>query len=192
MRNSFTAVCLGIALSMALANPAASGGPPQYEQAYVNNNTVTINAIEVPQKAPQQAQADFYQVVYPIPFESLGISPPQCNPCDHEGDGIDFIDFHDHVLDSMPSSPGHGEFSPLWHVFLVLPNYTNNLAHDTLVNSKYAELFVAGKFPARSEAAVGALLTTILSDNLPLAVQIDTHFYFLCAVVNPHASPPHR
>src|SRR5690242_11809558 len=83
---------------------------PEYEQAYVNGKTVTINAIEVPQNAPLQAQADLYLVVYPIDWESLGVAPPQCNPCDHEGDGIDFFDFHDHILDSVPGDPGHGEF----------------------------------------------------------------------------------
>lgn len=85
-----------------------------YESAYVSGQTVTINAIEVHQGAPLQAQADFYQVVYPIGWQFLGFAAPQCNPCDHDGGGIDFIDFHDLVLDSMPSSPGHGEFSPLW------------------------------------------------------------------------------
>ncbi len=88
-----------------------AGGPPAYEQAFVFGKTVTINAIEVPQVANDRALADFYQVVYPIDWAARGLNP-QCQPCDHDGQGIDFIDFHDHVLDSMPSSPGHGEFSP--------------------------------------------------------------------------------
>jgi len=35
------------------------------------------------------------------------------------GNGIDPTDFHDHVLDSVPGT-GHGEFNPLWHVFLIV------------------------------------------------------------------------
>jgi hypothetical protein len=174
-------VAAGVAL-LALASPAAAG-KPGYEPAYYGGTTVTINAIEVPQKAPLQAQADFYEVVYPIGWQSLSLAPPQCNPCDHEGNGIDFTDFHDHILDSIPSSPGHGEFSPLWHVFVVLPAYTGDPAHDTLVSAAYAT-----HIPTTSEAAVDALVAATLPDGSPVAVEIDTHFYFVCAVVSPHAA----
>jgi hypothetical protein len=87
----------------------------------VNGTTVTINAIEVHQSqgALTHAAADFYQVVYPTDH-SLWPGTPQCNPCDHQGNGIDPTDFHDHVLDSVPGT-GHGEFNPLWHVFLIVP-----------------------------------------------------------------------
>jgi len=161
---------------------------PGYEPAYVNGKTVTINAIDVPNHAPSKAQADFYQVVYPIGWQSIPGLNPQCQPCDHQGNGIDFTDFHDHILDSMPSDPGHGEFSPLWHVFLVLPNYSflsgpPNPIHDALINAAYAPFL-----PTKSEAAVDDLLAATLPDGSPVAVEIDTHFYFLCAVVNPHAA----
>src|SRR5438034_322010 len=119
-----------------------SAGQPEYEPAYINGKTVTINAIEVSQNAPHQAQADLYLVVYPIDWEALGVAPPQCNPCDHEGDGIDFFDFHDHVLDSIPSDPGHGEFRTLWHVFGVAPAYSfftgGDPANDNAIGAAYA------------------------------------------------------
>ena len=163
---------------------------PGYEPAYVNGRTVTINAIDVPNHAPLQAQADFYEVVYPfypIGWKALGLAPPQCNPCDHDQNGIDPEDFHDHILDSMPSSPGHGEFSPLWHVFVVLPAYSfitgGDPANDFAVNQAYAS-----HIPTTSEAAVDNLLDATLPNGAPVAVEIDTHFYFLCAVVNPHAA----
>jgi hypothetical protein len=178
----FATVVVG-GLSLTLTSPAAAGRPG-YEPAYVNGITVTINVIEVHQGAPLQAQADFYEVVYPLGWESLGIGTPQCNPCDHEGDGIDFFDFHDHVLDSMPSSPGHGEFTPLWHVFGVFPAYTGDAAHDALVTLAYA-----AQLPAKSEAAVYALASSTLPDGSPVAVMIDGQGYFLCSVVNPHAAP---
>jgi len=184
------AVALVGGLSLTLASPAAAV-KPQYEAAYVNGITVTIEAIDLPQVAPPQAQRDFYQVVYPttVPLgdfqsldQSLGIVlQPQCAPCDHEGDGIDAVDFHDHVLAGMPSGPG-GAYTPLWHVFLVLPAYTGVKAHDDAVTTAYAL-----QLPATSVAAVDALESTLV-DGLPVAVEIDTHFYFLCAVVNANAA----
>jgi len=173
--------CLLLVLGLVLVRSAFA--QPGYEPAYVNDRTVTINAIEVPNNAPAVAQADFYQVVYPIGWQGLGLAPPQCNPCDHEGNGIDFTDFHDHILDSMPSSPGHGEFSPLWHVFLVIPAYNGNLEHDAAVNNAYAS-----HIPTTSETAVDNLLGDTLGDGSPVAIEIDTEFYFLCAVVNRHAA----
>ena len=166
---------------------AFAQGPPGYEPAYVGGRTVTINAIEVPNKAPYTAQADFYEVVYPIGWQQLGVSPPQCNPCDHGGDGIDFTDFHDHILDSMPSRPGHGAYSPLWHVFLVVPAYSfltgGDPANDAAIGAAYAT-----QLPTTSEAAVDNLLnSTLPGRNIPIAVEIDTQFYFLCAVVNSKA-----
>lgn len=160
---------------------------PGYEPAYVGGKTVTINAIEVPNHAPYTAQADFYEVVYPIGWASLGLAPPQCNPCDHDGNGVDLFDFHDHVLDSMPGNPGHGAFTPLWHVFLVVPAYSfitgGDPANDNAISAAYA-----AQLPATSETAVDALLATTLNDGSPVAVEIDTEFYFLCAVVNSHAA----
>lgn len=163
---------------------------PGYEPAYFGGRTVTINAIEVPNKAPYVAQADFYLVVYPSNWQDLGLAAPQCNPCDHSGDGIDFTDYHDHVLDSIPSKPGHGEYSPLWHVFAVVPNVSyatgGNPANDAAISAAYAS-----HLPATSEAAVDALLdATLPGTNIPIAIEIDTEFYFLCAVVSPRAGGP--
>jgi hypothetical protein len=171
------AVCL-----LAYATPA-NASSPGYEPAYYNGSTVTINAIEKKQVAPLRAQADFYEVVYPIGWQSLGLVPPQCNPCDHQGNGIDFTDFHDHVLDSIPASPGGGEFSPLWHVFVVVPAYNGNPTYDAQINAAYA-----AHLPAKSEAAGDALVSLKLADGTPVAQEIDTHFYFLCSVVSPNAA----
>ena len=96
---------------------------------------------------------------------------PQSNPSDHQGNGIDFTDFHDHVLDSVPGTTG-AEYNPLWHVFLVVPS-----SFDEATQAAYA-----AHLPVRSEADVDALVDS------GLAVEIDTHFYFLCAVVNGHAA----
>jgi hypothetical protein len=167
------AVLVTLSLGLALALPTiAWAGPPEYEQAYVNGGTVTINAIELHQSegALTHAAADFYQVVYPTD-RSLWPSAPQCDPCDHQGNGIDPTDFHDHVLDSLPGTTG-GEFNPLWHVFLVVPS-----SSDSATQAAYA-----AHLPLRSEAAVDALVDS------GLASEIDLHFYFLCSVVNGHAA----
>jgi hypothetical protein len=176
-------VCLGFGLS----GTVATAGAPGYEPAYANGNTVWINAIEVKQNPTEQAQADFYEVVYPFDpatgqeLTAYWPSTPQCNPCDHVGDGITPDDFHDHILDSQPSNPGHGEYNALWRVFVVVPNYTASAAHNAAVNAAYQSLL-----PVKSEAAMDALIATQV-DGLPLAREIDTHFYFICAVVNPNA-----
>ena len=173
-------------LSLTLIS-GVSAQQPEYELAYVNGKTVTMNAIEVPQKAPLQAQADLYLVVYPIGWEALNVAPPQCNPCDHDGEGIDFFDFHDHVLDSIPADPGHGEFRTLWHVFGVAPAYSfftgGDPANDDAVGNAYAQYL-----PAKSEAEVDALLNATLPDGSPVAIEVDTGSYFLCSIVNPHAA----
>ncbi|HSB26353.1 MAG TPA: hypothetical protein VLE19_00800 [Pyrinomonadaceae bacterium] len=178
---------LATMLSLVLIG-GVSAKQPEYEPAYINGKTVTINAIEVAQHAPLQAQADLYLVVYPIDWETLGVTSPQCNPCDHEGDGIDFFDFHDHVLDSIPSDPGHGEFRTLWHVFGVAPAYSfftgGDPANDDAVGAAYAQYL-----PATSEAAVDNLLDATLPDGSPVAIEVDTGSYFLCSVVNQHAAP---
>ena len=181
------ALCLALTILALVVVGGVSAQQPDYEPAYVNGKTVTMNAIELAQNAPLQAQADLYLVIYPIGWEALGVAPPQCNPCDHGGDGIQFDDFHDHVLDSIPSDPGHGEFRTLWHVFAVVPAYSfitgGDPANDDAVAAAYAS-----HLPAKSEAAVDELVDSKLSDGSPVAVEIDTDFYFLCAIVNRRAA----
>src|SRR5262249_45765607 len=103
MRRLRALVAIGFALALAVPATALAGGPPEYEQAYVNGTTVTINAIEVHQSqgALTHAAADFYQVVYPTD-QRLWPAPPPCQPCDPPGNGLRFTDFHDHVLHSLP------------------------------------------------------------------------------------------
>lgn len=169
--------------AQAADKPVGIGGPPGYEPAYVNGTTVTINAIELKQNPTDSAWADIYEVVYPFDpatgdeLTGLWPSTPQCNPCDHLGDGITPDDFHDHVLDSRPSDPAGREYNALWHVYVIMPNYTDNASHNAAVNDKLATML-----PAKSEADVDAITSTMV-DGMRIANEIDTHFYFLCAVV---------
>ena len=174
--------------AVATVKPVPIGGPPGYEEAYVNDTTVWINAIELNQNPTEQAQADFYEIVYPFDpatgqeLTAYWPSDPQCNPCDHQGDGITPDDFHDHVLDSRPSDPTGREYNALWHVYVVMPNYTADAAHNTAVNQALQSML-----PVKSEAEADALESTQV-DGMPLAIEIDTHFYFLCAVVGTGAA----
>ncbi len=167
-----------IVAALAFASGGAAAGPPSYEPAYFDGQTVTINAIDVKQNEHvlDHASAELYAVVYPKVARDAGFVP-QCNPCDHAGNGIDPGDFHDHVLDSIPSDPGRGEFSPLWHVLSVRPNYTADPAHNAAVNAAYLS-----QLPLKSEAAVDAFI------DAGYAVEVDTGHYFLCSVVNAQAA----
>lgn len=144
-------------------------GRPEYELAYYNGTIVTMNHIEIPQNpgALAHAAADLYAVIYPA-NHALWPSPPLCNPCIHNGNPI----YHDHVLDSIPSDPGHGEFNALWHVFVIRPA-------NALPATQAA---YAARLPMTSEAAVDAAIAA------GVAQEIDTGGYFLCSIVNPHAA----
>jgi hypothetical protein len=153
----------------------SSAGRPEYSPAYYNGTVVTMNEIEVPQSpgALIHAAADFYAVVYPPNHALWPATPPQCNPCDHNGNGTDLPDFHDHVLDSIPADPGHGEFNPLWHIFVILPSDF----------SPATQAAYAARLPMTSEAAVDAAIAA------GVAREVDTGSYFVCSIVNPHAAP---
>ena len=167
--------------SVQVSRPGATpnSGAPGYELAYEDGHTFTINAIEITGKVAPVAQADFYEVVYPPDWQALGIAPPQCDPCDHDGNGIDMLDFHDHVLDSAPGDVG---YRAPWRVFAIVPAYNGDAAHDAAIGALYK-----AHLPLKSEAAIDGFLAMTLPGGAPAAVKVDTHFFFLCAVVNPHA-----
>ena len=157
------------AFQTASGSASPQSGRPEYELAYYNGTIVTMNHIEVPQNPGPlaHAAADLYAVIYPS-NHSLWPSLPLCNPCIHNGNPI----FHDHVLDSIPSDPGHGEFSPIWHVFVIRP------ANPSLAT----QMAYAARLPMTSEAAVDAAIAA------GVAVEVDTHSYFICSIVNEHAA----
>ena len=155
--------------AIGVSSAADVSGRPAYELAYYNGTIVTMNHIEIPQNpaALARAAADLYAVIYPADH-ALWPAPPLCNPCVHNGNPI----FHDHVLDSIPSDPGHGEFNALWHVFLIRP--ANSLPAT--------QAAYAARLPMTSEAAVDAAIAA------GVAQEIDTGGYFLCSIVNAHAA----
>lgn len=157
--------------SRTAAGPSESG-PPEYELAYYNGTVVTMNHISVPQNphALEHAAADLYAVFYPANHALWPVGVlPLCNPCDHPGAAGDPRNFHDHVLDSIPSDPGHGEFNALWHVLAILPA------------SAATQAAFAARLPMTSEGAVDAAIAA------GVAREVDTGSYFLCSIVSAHA-----
>ena len=148
---------------------------PDRELGYFNGNLYEFSASDwLHQSAPLKVQSEVFVVVYPIGWEGLGLAAPYCNPCDHAGNGLSFDDFHDHVLDSLPSLPG---WSPLRHVNVVLPNYSflagiNDPARDAAISAAYGT-----HFPVTSVAEVETLLGSTAPDGSPLAIKIDAGFY---------------
>ena len=157
--------------------------PPIHEPAYVNGHTVIISVKDpVPGAVARQAQNVYFEVIYPIGWEDLTDSVPQCNPCDHVGDGDDFFDYHDHVFAGEPSAPGQGDYGPLWRLSFVVPAYNGDAAHDAAVGEAYAAFL-----PVTSADAVQALLAATLPDGSPIAEWFDVDYVFLAAIVDAHA-----
>jgi len=162
---------------------AQGGRPPDHETMWYNGNIVNITASDwLPYRAPQKVQNNVYVVVYPIGWQQLGLATPQCDPCDHAGNGIGFDDFHDHVLDSVPGTVG---FTGLRHVNVILPNYSflsggNDPARDAALSVAYAS-----HFPVTSVDAVNELLNSTAPDGSPLAVFVDAGFYIRLSVSGP-------
>jgi hypothetical protein len=170
-------------LVAALASSVVAA-PPHHELGYVNGRVVTISIKDPhPGKVARSAQNTYFEVSYPIGFQSLTPSVPQCNPCDHVGDGESFDDYHDHVFSAEPSQPEKGGYGPLWSLSLVMPNYTANPAHHAAISAEYAKFL-----PVRSAQEVTALLAAKLPNTeVPLAVRVDLDYVFLAAIVNANA-----
>src|SRR3982751_3852477 len=140
-------------------------GPPARELGYYEGDIFRFSAdLGIPQNVPPRVQGNVFLVVYPTNWQALGLVAPQCDPCDHLGDGITFDDFHDHVLDSIPGVPG---YTALKHVSAILPNYSflsggNDPARDAAISQAYAYLL-----PATSVQAVNDLLDATAPDGTP-------------------------
>lgn len=176
-------IALAVTLFWSTGATRATAGP-SYEPAYANGHTVLISVKDpMPGKVARQAQNKYYEVIYPIGWQSLTTSIPQCNPCDHGGDGDDFFDYHDHVFSAEPSNTGRGAYGPLWRLNFVIPAITGNAQHDAAVVTLYASYL-----PTTSAQAVKALLSARLSDGSPVAELIDVDYVFLAAIVNSNAA----
>ena len=184
MKNiTLTAPAVAALLLWSSGSSSAFAAPPGHEHGYANGQTVTISVKDPhPGQAAAQAQHEYFEVIYPVGWESLGLSP-LCVECDHLGDGDDWYDYHDHVFSGAPSQPGKEGYAPLWQLNLVTPAYNGDLEHDALVTEVYATFL-----PAKSSDEVAALLDATLDDGSPVAALEVTDYVFLAAIVNAKAA----
>lgn len=186
MNTAFRLVSTLAPVLIAVALSSVATAAPHYESAYVNGRVVTISVKDPhPGKVAKSAQNTYFEVSYPIGWNSLTPSVPQCNPCDHVGDGDSFDDYHDHVFSAEPAVPGKGDYGPLWSLSLVMPNYTSDAAQNAAISAEYAKFL-----PVKSAQQVITLLEAKLPyTTVPLAVRVDLDYVFLAAIVSPHAAP---
>lgn len=126
--------------------------------------TQSVSAEKDQTKSVDQ-QSVFYQVAYPREWKALGLKAPICNPCDHGQDGVQWTDFHDHLMT-------RGDL-PLHHVFNIGPAYTGNAELDSEIVKAYAK-----QLPIRSAVGANQLLTQKLVTGQPIAEMTDFGFYF--------------
>lgn len=184
MKLKYRTLSILAVLSLLLSpGTAADAAQRIYEEGYVNGHIITISAMDpFPGKLPQEALSDYFEVIYPIGWQSL-TGEPLCNPCDHGGDGDDYFDYHDHVFAAEPANPGGGEYTALWLLHFVVPAYTGNAALDAEISTAYAAYL-----PVKSVAEIQILLAVTLPDGSPIAMQIDTDYAFLVAIVDSNAA----
>jgi hypothetical protein len=188
--NSFLKIAtIPAALLAVLSMSPAHEGKRAFEPAFANGHLVTISVKDpFPGTVARAAQGDYFEVIYPLGWSALTQSVPQCNPCDHGGDGDDMHDYHDHVFGGEPSQPGAGAYKPIWRLSLVVPAYIvypkteQDLQHNAAVSAAYAKWL-----PIKSADAVRQLLAAKLGNGVPIAELLETDYVFQAAFVSANA-----
>jgi hypothetical protein len=152
--------------------PAVDYAAAPFQPGYLRGRTVVYQPSAVPQEPVPDRVLTLYEVEYPAGWQDL-TARPQCTYCDHNGNGEDAWDYHDHVLADRPSRADNAAGEVYWHVQHVRPAPAGDPARDAEVARAYAALL-----PARSEREARALLRATLDDGTPLAEVVDTGFFF--------------
>ncbi len=147
------------------------------QPGYLDGRTVVYRPAAVPQSPAPARQLPLYEVEYPTGWRVL-TARPQCTYCDHNGDGRNAWDYHDHVLARRPRPDDNRRGEVYWHVFHVRPAYTGDAAHDHDVSVAYA-----AHLPTRSRREVERLLSRRMADDSPVATTVDTGFFFQGPIV---------
>lgn len=158
MRTAFQTLIAAVLV----AAPAASADFPVYIDGTSRIQAVTGAA---DQSAPAGERSVFYQIAYPRDWESMGLAAPICNPCDHAQDGVQWTDYHDHLM-TRPDLEHR-------HVFNIEPAYTGDAVHDAEVALAYAE-----RLPVMSAVDANRLMAARLPTGEPIAQIVDYDFYF--------------
>ena len=149
----------------------------------------------IPHPGNAQAQEDLYEEAPQVPSAGFPASP-QSNACEHLGiiPGSNTTQcYHDHTIDVPPQN--HGEYSALWHVYMVVCLYnqpsfssgssacTSEAVSGTLVTGGVATLYLAStvtidgtQTPLTSVSAIEA------AESAGVVTIIDTGVTFICPV----------
>jgi len=158
--------------------PAVDYAAAPFQPAYLGGRTVVYQPAVVPQEPVPDRLLTLYEVEYPTGWQDVA-ARPLCTYCDHNGNGQDAWDYHDHVLADRPSRAENAAGEVYWRVQHVRPAPAGDPARDAEIARAYAALL-----PARSEREVRALLRATLDDGTPLAEVVDTGFFFRGPIVS--------
>lgn len=157
--------------------PAVDYAAATFQPGYLRGRTVIYQPSSAPQEPVPDTLLTLYEVEYPTGWQDL-TARPLCTYCDHNGNGQDAWDYHDHVMADRPARADNAAGEVYWSVEHVRPAATGDAGRDAEVARAYADLL-----PARSEREVRALLGATLEDGTPLAEVVDTGFFFRGPIV---------
>lgn len=161
-----------------IEQPAVDYGHEQFQPAYADGRIVHFE-----QRGPAAEDVDpdsvtmLYEVEYPTGWQAL-LARPLCNYCDHNGDGENAWDYHDHVLDDLPTRKANAAGDVHWQVMHVLPDYGDDEAINAEITNAYADLL-----PVQSGDDVRRLLDATLDDATAIATAIDTQYIFTAPLI---------
>ncbi len=145
-----------------------------FQPAYLNNRLVQFANLGAAPKGISAKQIHtIYETEYPTGWQET-LARPLCNYCDHFGDGENAWDYHDHVLDGLPSQADNDAKTVYWNVIHVQPAYTKDASKDAQISKAYAALL-----PAQSVSAVKKLLAAKLTDGTVIANALDVKYIFI-------------
>jgi hypothetical protein len=156
-----------------MKHAAVDQGHEMFQPAYLDNRLVQFtNLGAAPKGIPANKIRTIYETEYPTGWQEL-LARPLCDYCDHFGDGENAWDYHDHILDGLPSQADNDAKTVYWNVIHIHPAYTKDAAKDAQISQAYAALL-----PAQSVSAVKKLLAAKLSDGSLIATPMDLKYVF--------------
>jgi hypothetical protein len=149
--------------------PAVDHGRETFQPGYLDGRAVVYRPGA---PAPDAQILPLYQVRYPDRWWER-TARPQCDYCDHAGDGADASDFHDHLLGRRPDPAANAAGRVTWQVSDVVPGYTGEARTDAAVTEAYAAYL-----PVRSIRELRRLLAARTADGTAVARVVDTGIVF--------------
>lgn len=148
---------------------AVDHGRETFQSGYLGGRTVVYRP--GPPK-PGARLLPLFQIRYPDRWWQL-TARPQCNYCDHAGNGRDSTDFHDHLLGRRPDRAANAAGAVNWQVSDIVPAYTGDAEKDAAVTEAYA-----AHLPVRSARELRRLLAARTAGGTRLARVVGTGIVF--------------